>query len=93
MGELHVVFAMLKALGRYIEGSGLEQIWIEKGLYGPANVRQLLAGKNYKRGLEAHIINLLALKDLHFDNLSGQDEELSMKIDKISECINRSMKK
>ena len=56
MGELHLVFTMLKALGRYIEGSGLEQVWIEKGLYGPASVRQLLAGKNYKRGLEAHII-------------------------------------
>ena len=71
MGELHVVLAMLKALGRYIEGSGLEQIWIEKGLYGPASVRQLLAGTNYKRGIEAHIITLLALKDLHFESLSG----------------------
>ena len=73
MGELHVVFATLKAFGRYIEGSGLEQILIEKRLFGPASVRQ-----NYKHGLEAHIITLLALKDLHFANLSGKDEELSM---------------
>ena len=93
MGELHIVFAMLKALGRYIEGSDLEQILIEKGLYGPASVRQLLAGKNYKRGLEAHIITLLALKDLHFDSLSGKDEELSMKNDQIIDCINGSIKK
>eukprot|EP00794_Sanderia_malayensis_P013484 gene13484-14881_t len=93
MGELHVVFAMLKALGRYIEGSGLEQIWIEKGLYGPSSVRQILAGKNYKRGLEAHIITLLALKDLHLHSLIVKDEELSMKIDQITNRINGFVKK
>lgn len=47
MGDLHTIFAALKSLGRFIEGSGLEQIWIEKGLRGPATVRQVLSGKHY----------------------------------------------
>ena len=71
----------------------MEQIWIEKDLFGPASVRQVLAGKNYKRVLEAHIITLLVLKDLDFDSLSGKDEEFSMKIDQISDCIDGSVKK
>ena len=49
MGELHVVFAALHALGKYIDGCGLDQIWTEQGIYGPATVRQLFRGKHYKR--------------------------------------------
>ena len=33
MGELHIMFALLGSLGRYIEGSGLDDIWILKGLF------------------------------------------------------------
>ena len=32
-GELHVVFWALAALGKYIEGSGIDQAWVEAGLY------------------------------------------------------------
>ena len=55
MGELHM---MLGSLGRYIEGSGLDDIWIEKGLYGPAVIRQIFSGKHLKRGVEAHLVNI-----------------------------------
>ena len=58
MGELHIIFALLRSLGRYIEGSGLDDIWIEKGLYGPAVIRQIFGGKHLKRGVEAHLVNL-----------------------------------
>ena len=46
MGELHIMFALLRSLGRYIEGSRLDDIWIEKGLYGPAVIRQIFGGKH-----------------------------------------------
>eukprot|EP00795_Rhopilema_esculentum_P016885 gene16885-8362_t len=39
MDELYVVFAALHALGKHIEGSGLDQIWTEQGVYGAANLR------------------------------------------------------
>ena len=35
LGELHVVFAFLKTMGKYIENSGLDQVFIESGIYGP----------------------------------------------------------
>ena len=28
MGELHIIFSLLRSLGRYIEGSGLDDVWI-----------------------------------------------------------------
>ena len=32
MGERHVVFAALHALGKYIDGCGLDQLWTEQGI-------------------------------------------------------------
>ena len=32
-GELHVVFWALAALGKYREASGVDQAWVEAGLY------------------------------------------------------------
>ena len=34
LGELHIVFAMIKILGKYIENSGLDRLFIETGIYG-----------------------------------------------------------
>ena len=35
LGELRVVFAFLKVIGKYIENSGLDQVFIESCIYGP----------------------------------------------------------
>lgn len=87
IGELHTVFAALKSLGKYIEGSGLEQIWIEKELYGPATVRHLLGGKHYKRGLEAHIVTYLALKQVLIQSLANTDENVTLLMKSVGEEI------
>ena len=38
IGELHTVFSALKAIGRYIECSGIDQLWVETGMYSPTTV-------------------------------------------------------
>ena len=75
LGELHIMFALLKALGKYIEGSGIDDIWIESGLYGPAVMRQIFSGKHFKRGIEAHVVNLIALISLYFDSVSENSND------------------
>jgi len=65
-GELHIVFWALAALGKYVEGSGIDQAWIEAGLYSPTTVTQILNGKHMYRALEAHTVTLLALYSLYF---------------------------
>ena len=65
MGELHTTMAALRAVGSFIEESGVDDAWIESGLYGPATVRQMLECKHYKRTLSAHMMTLQALGSLY----------------------------
>ena len=65
-GELHIVFWALAALGKYVEGSGIDQAWVEAGLYSPTTVTQILNGKHMYRALEAHTVTLLSLYSLYF---------------------------
>ena len=69
IGELHTCVASLRALGKYIDGSGLDAVSIEESIYSPSSVRQILGGRNYKRGVEYHITNALALYGLFFETL------------------------
>ena len=39
-GELHIVLWALTALGKYVERSGIDQAWVEAGLYSPTTGRQ-----------------------------------------------------
>ena len=52
MGELHIVFAVLRTLGKIIDGSGLDQSFIEARIYGPNTVEQIKSGKHMKRSFE-----------------------------------------
>jgi len=64
-GELHIVFWALSALGKYIEGSGIDQAWVEAGLYSPTTVTNILNGKQMYRSLfsSSHITSSGQLKN------------------------------
>jgi len=86
-GELHVVMAMLRTIGSYIDSSGIDMWWIESELYVPSTVKQILDGKRVKRGKRAHMITLQALFSLYLEAfLEGSPdvpctlEELSTKV-------------
>ena len=70
-GELHICFAALHALGKYLEGSGLDTVAIETGIYSPAALRGIYTGKAFKRGVEYHLMNALACFFLLFDAVLG----------------------
>ena len=46
LGELHIVFAMIKVLGKYIENIGLDRLFIESGIYGETTLGQIINGKH-----------------------------------------------
>ena len=62
IGELHTVMTALRALGNAIEGSGIDDAWIEADIYGPSTVRQILVCHHMKRALNAHLITLQSLQ-------------------------------
>ena len=41
-GELHIVMAVLKKIGAYIESGGIDLSWQEAELYGSCTVKQIL---------------------------------------------------
>ena len=61
MGELHVVFTVLKVLGKIINNSGLDLSFEEAGIYGPATLCQIKEGKQLYHSLEAHFVLYLTL--------------------------------
>ena len=78
VGELHACFASLHAIAKYLEGSGLESISIEAGLYSPSTIRQIFTGKWFKRGVEYHLTNIMACYDLLFEASLQQQDAGSM---------------
>ena len=61
LGGLHVCFNFLKAIRQHAESAGLDDLWIESGLY-PANVTEnMLTGKAYYRAVRAHTLTYEAL--------------------------------
>ena len=69
-GGLHIAFAALHALGKTIDASGIDTCAIESGTYTAAALRGIYGGKAYKRGIEYHITNSLAILMMKFDDIS-----------------------
>ena len=69
-GGLHIAFAALHALGKTIDGSGIDTCAIESGTYTSSALRGIYGGKAYKRGVEYHIVNSLAIMMMRFDAIT-----------------------
>ena len=81
LGELHIVFAMLKVIGKYIDQSGIDRLFIETGIYGENTLKQIINGKHMKRGVEAHVTMYLALFRILFMEQFEEKGEHSQYID------------
>ena len=58
LGELHAVFSQLRAIGRFIDNSGIDEAWIQADVFDPVVVKQILTCSHMKRAIMAHEINL-----------------------------------
>ncbi|CAG9761624.1 unnamed protein product [Ceutorhynchus assimilis] len=87
-GELHVTFWALAALGKYIEGSGIDQAWIEAGMYSASTVSRILEGKQYYRSLEAHMTTVLALCDFFIEKIISKPEIIDYYRSRSTELLN-----
>lgn len=85
LGSLHTVIAALKCLGKYIEGSGIDDAWEASGIYGRATIRQIIEGRHIYRGIEAHSITLICLHQLYSKYIFTEVE--IQKIDRIVSSI------
>lgn len=63
-GAFHTSLCALRCLGKAIEGSGIDEAWVEAGLYSSVTVNQIINGNHYNRAMEAHEVTLQVLFDL-----------------------------
>ena len=62
LGELHAVFAHLRAIGTFIDGLGIPDAWIQAEWYdSECLVRQVLDCGNMKRATAAHEATVIAI--------------------------------
>ena len=75
-GELHIVMAMLKTIGAYIESGGIDLCWQEAELYGSCTVKQIPDGKHVKRGEKANLTTLQAFFRLYLKGFLKNEPHL-----------------
>ena len=93
MGELHIVFAFLKCIGKFIDNSRLDERFVESGIYGPQTLEQIKGGKHMKRSFEAYLTLFIALYELYLEKLASfypEIENLRNASNQIAEKISNS---
>ena len=75
-GELHIVIAMLRTIGYYIDNSGIDTAWLHSDLYGQSTIKQILDGNHVKRGVKAHTVTLLSLFSMNMEDISKHNAEV-----------------
>ena len=74
---------MLKCIGKYIEGSGLDSLFLETGIYGECTLSQIIGGKRMKMAMEAHTTMFLALYHGYLNPASNEHPEIVDMLDRI----------
>ena len=75
LGKLHIVFTMFRAIGIYIEGSGIDKAWVKLGGFSENTMRQVHSCQWIKRTLSAHENTLVAIYVLYLHGLITKSNE------------------
>ena len=92
LGELHAVFAHIRAIGALIVCSGMEDAWLEAESFDSDSViRQVLECKHMKRAVEAHEASMLTITILQLMEMLRTYPEYFLKASmEIIELINNA---
>ena len=66
MGSFHKAKILLGCLGKYLRGSGAENIWIENLVFGINVVQSVLGGTHYTRSLKGTLLLCEAMQKLQW---------------------------
>ena len=61
LGGFHAQMTFSKVIGKYMESSGLSDIWEESGVFGETTADNILKGKIWNRVIRAHKLSFEAL--------------------------------
>lgn len=79
LGGFHLQLAFFKAVGKYIDGSGIAEILISSEVLAEGSINSFLEGKHFNRCKRIHPYIVGALRVLHFERFAAEtqvDEDL-----------------
>lgn len=77
-GTFHIYLAYFKAIGKFINGSGLTSMLIDSQILANGSLNSFLSGKHFNRCRKIHPLLSLALQILHIDSfLQSREDELN----------------
>ncbi|KAH3842223.1 hypothetical protein DPMN_115719 [Dreissena polymorpha] len=63
-GPFHTSLCVVLCLGKTIENSGIDDLWVKSGLYSDVVCNQIINRSHNNRAMEAHETTLQVLTDL-----------------------------
>ena len=99
LGGFHIALNDLALIGKLFQESGLEDVFIESGLYGSSSTMALLQGKSYNRGIRGYKLVMEALLRLQWEafcswikkggGVDDTEDERSLNLDLVNSVVER----
>ena len=99
LGGFHIALNYLALIGKVFQESGLEDVFIESGLYGSSSTMALLQGKSYNRRIRGHKLVMEALLRLQWEafcswikkggGVDDTEDEGSLNLDLVNSVVER----
>ena len=82
LGRLHITFNFLRAIGQQTESAGLDDVWVQSGIFGQNAAKSMMDGEHYYRAIQGHILAYEALSRMKFEAFSDwqQNPELHQEL-------------
>lgn len=72
LGAFHQAMSLLASIGYIMSGSGITECLLT--VYGPAMIKNMLAGRDYARAMRAHFLLQLSLVKIVFEELQSHPQ-------------------
>lgn len=88
-GSFHIMLSFMKAIGKFISGSGLTNILIDSEILASGSINSFLSGKHFNRCRKIHPLLSLALQILHLEGFLQQHDENLENIQEYLQIFNK----
>ena len=95
LGDLHICFNFLKVIGKHVESAGLDDAWVEAGLFAQNSTEAMMDGKAYYRAVRGHTLAYEALWRIKWEKfqewlvLNNHNLDLDEEISRVAILFNR----
>ena len=80
-GDSHIIMVEFRAIGTFIEMTGIPELWVESGVFTDTVASRILDGKPVRRSIAAHVVTLQVMYLLLLDTFFQEHADEGRKCD------------